>query len=182
MPDILTCGVCQKHFPLAEIVRFIQHKVQLCNKENNCLGPLLYEGDSGEEDNNHPANLVLPKKEPEEKEEETKCPPIKEEQVSSSSIIKMALSAKDATVNTNENSHGEKKNFCYFFIFSKEFLWDINGESKIVTFTWRIWKSWEGVIAIFYLKSGNLIKKKKKKKKCFLKIKIGTAVSDIVLP
>nr|CAI5839804.1 unnamed protein product [Callosobruchus analis] len=32
--DILTCGVCQKHFALADIVRFIQHKVGSCNKEN----------------------------------------------------------------------------------------------------------------------------------------------------
>lgn len=120
VPDILTCGVCQKNFPLAEIVRFIQHKVQLCNKENNCLGSLLYDGDSGEEDNIHPANLVLPKKEPpEDKDEEVKCPPVKEEQVSSSSIIKMALSAKDATVNTNENSHGEKTSFTLLQAFLK---------------------------------------------------------------
>lgn len=33
-PDSLTCGVCRKEFPLAEIVRFIQHKVHACNKEN----------------------------------------------------------------------------------------------------------------------------------------------------
>ena len=33
-PDSLTCGVCRKEFPLAEIVRFIQHKVLSCNKEN----------------------------------------------------------------------------------------------------------------------------------------------------
>lgn len=43
--DTLTCGVCQKDFPLADIVRFIQHKVQSCNKEN-CL---LF-GDSDSED------------------------------------------------------------------------------------------------------------------------------------
>lgn len=99
VPDILTCGVCQKHFPLADIVRFIQHKVQLCNKENNnCLGSLLY--DDSEEDT-HPSSAVLSKKEEDRQEE--KCP-VKEEQVSSSSIIKMALSAKDATVNTNEEN------------------------------------------------------------------------------
>ena len=33
-PDSLTCGVCRKEFPLGEIVRFIQHKVLSCNKEN----------------------------------------------------------------------------------------------------------------------------------------------------
>lgn len=35
--DILTCGVCQKPFALADIVRFIQHKIQACNadKENH---------------------------------------------------------------------------------------------------------------------------------------------------
>lgn len=32
--DILTCGVCQKPFALSDIVRFIQHKVTACNKEN----------------------------------------------------------------------------------------------------------------------------------------------------
>ncbi|XP_030759019.1 B-cell lymphoma/leukemia 11B isoform X3 [Sitophilus oryzae] len=32
--DILTCGICQKHFALSDIVRFIQHKIQTCNKEN----------------------------------------------------------------------------------------------------------------------------------------------------
>ncbi|XP_066245442.1 B-cell lymphoma/leukemia 11A isoform X2 [Euwallacea similis] len=32
--DILTCGVCQKPFALSDIVRFIQHKIQTCNKEN----------------------------------------------------------------------------------------------------------------------------------------------------
>ncbi|KAL5277163.1 BCL11A family protein [Megaselia abdita] len=42
--DILTCGSCQKHFALSEIVRFIQHKIQQCNKENygQCMsqGPI----------------------------------------------------------------------------------------------------------------------------------------------
>uniref|UniRef100_A0A1B0BKD6 BCL-11A-like CCHC zinc finger domain-containing protein n=1 Tax=Glossina palpalis gambiensis TaxID=67801 RepID=A0A1B0BKD6_9MUSC len=32
--DILTCGMCQKAFALADIVKFIQHKVLQCNKEN----------------------------------------------------------------------------------------------------------------------------------------------------
>ncbi|EDW63006.2 uncharacterized protein Dvir_GJ14846 [Drosophila virilis] len=32
--DILTCGACQKTFALSDIVRFIQHKVLQCNKEN----------------------------------------------------------------------------------------------------------------------------------------------------
>ncbi|KAG5872806.1 hypothetical protein JTB14_038181 [Gonioctena quinquepunctata] len=32
--DILTCGVCEKSFVLSDIVRFIQHKVSSCNKEN----------------------------------------------------------------------------------------------------------------------------------------------------
>lgn len=32
--DILTCGLCQKTFALADIVKFIQHKVLQCNKEN----------------------------------------------------------------------------------------------------------------------------------------------------
>lgn len=32
--DILTCGSCEKTFALADIVKFIQHKVLQCNKEN----------------------------------------------------------------------------------------------------------------------------------------------------
>ncbi|XP_054729055.1 B-cell lymphoma/leukemia 11B isoform X1 [Anastrepha obliqua] len=32
--DMLTCGSCQKTFALSDIVRFIQHKVLQCNKEN----------------------------------------------------------------------------------------------------------------------------------------------------
>ncbi|KAK5643663.1 hypothetical protein RI129_007508 [Pyrocoelia pectoralis] len=36
--DILTCGVCQKPFALSDIVRFIQHKVVSCNKENFSTG------------------------------------------------------------------------------------------------------------------------------------------------
>lgn len=32
--DILTCGSCQKTFSLSDIVKFIQHKVLQCNKEN----------------------------------------------------------------------------------------------------------------------------------------------------
>ena len=30
----MTCGVCQTEFPLQEIVKFVQHKVLTCNKEN----------------------------------------------------------------------------------------------------------------------------------------------------
>jgi hypothetical protein len=32
--DVLTCGFCQKNFLLSDIVKFIQHKVLACNKEN----------------------------------------------------------------------------------------------------------------------------------------------------
>ncbi|KAM7350576.1 BCL11 transcription factor chronophage isoform 2-T2 [Cochliomyia hominivorax] len=32
--DMLTCGTCQKVFALSDIVKFIQHKVLQCNKEN----------------------------------------------------------------------------------------------------------------------------------------------------
>ena len=35
--DILTCGSCQKPFPLGDIVKFIQHKILICNKENYSL-------------------------------------------------------------------------------------------------------------------------------------------------
>lgn len=37
LQDILTCGVCQKDFALSDIVKFIQHKVHACNKENYFL-------------------------------------------------------------------------------------------------------------------------------------------------
>ncbi|XP_013773270.1 B-cell lymphoma/leukemia 11A-like [Limulus polyphemus] len=52
LQDILTCGVCQKDFALSDILKFIQHKVRSCNKEN-CL---LYDerndisGEENEED------------------------------------------------------------------------------------------------------------------------------------
>ncbi|GLV31229.1 uncharacterized protein CBL_10961 [Carabus blaptoides fortunei] len=36
--DILTCGSCQKPFALSDIVRFIQHKIVSCNKENFASG------------------------------------------------------------------------------------------------------------------------------------------------
>lgn len=32
--DFITCGDCQREFVLSDIVRFIQHKVNRCNKEN----------------------------------------------------------------------------------------------------------------------------------------------------
>ncbi|XP_022242404.1 B-cell lymphoma/leukemia 11A-like [Limulus polyphemus] len=34
LQDVLTCGVCQEDFALSDIVKFIQHKVHNCNKEN----------------------------------------------------------------------------------------------------------------------------------------------------
>ncbi|GIY51227.1 hypothetical protein CEXT_261251 [Caerostris extrusa] len=37
LQDTLTCGSCQKVFVLSEIVKFIQHKVHSCNKENNFI-------------------------------------------------------------------------------------------------------------------------------------------------
>ncbi|XP_058115854.1 B-cell lymphoma/leukemia 11A [Anopheles ziemanni] len=43
--DILTCGSCQKTFALSDIVRFIQHKVLQCNKEN--YGQCFTQGSSG---------------------------------------------------------------------------------------------------------------------------------------
>ena len=32
--DFVTCGDCQREFNLCDIVKFIQHKVNRCNKEN----------------------------------------------------------------------------------------------------------------------------------------------------
>lgn len=49
--DVLTCGACQKAFALGDIVKFIQHKVLACNKENygcNESGP--NNGESGDSD------------------------------------------------------------------------------------------------------------------------------------
>lgn len=48
--DILTCGVCQKPFALSDIVRFIQHKVASCNKENFASGH-CFQGADRERDN-----------------------------------------------------------------------------------------------------------------------------------
>uniref|UniRef100_A0A1B6DX31 C2H2-type domain-containing protein n=1 Tax=Clastoptera arizonana TaxID=38151 RepID=A0A1B6DX31_9HEMI len=46
--DTLTCGVCQKPFALGDIVKFIQHKVLACNKENySCIeGAVVDSADS----------------------------------------------------------------------------------------------------------------------------------------
>lgn len=48
--DILTCGTCQKPFALSDIVRFIQHKVTSCNKENfgHCFTPTDRDKDNDE--------------------------------------------------------------------------------------------------------------------------------------
>lgn len=56
--DLLTCGVCQREFALSDIVKFIQHKVHSCNKEN-CL---LYDGDDGgpdDYDSDHRGDVPL---------------------------------------------------------------------------------------------------------------------------
>lgn len=60
--DTLTCGVCSKDFALADIVKFIQHKVLTCNKENFCKDKSGEEAEAatnengtsdGESNNNH---------------------------------------------------------------------------------------------------------------------------------
>ncbi|XP_044728209.1 B-cell lymphoma/leukemia 11A [Chrysoperla carnea] len=50
LQDILTCGVCQKPFALSDIVRFIQHKVVSCNKENYVQGGGFHQGGAPERD------------------------------------------------------------------------------------------------------------------------------------
>lgn len=45
--DVLTCGVCQKDFLLADILRFIQHKVHNCQAPT---APCGQEAPSGEQD------------------------------------------------------------------------------------------------------------------------------------
>lgn len=42
--DILTCGSCHKPFALSDIVKFIEHKVLQCNKENygQCFSQGMY--------------------------------------------------------------------------------------------------------------------------------------------
>ena len=45
--DTLTCGVCRKDFALADIVKFIQHKVLTCNKENYQCGRTAENGAAG---------------------------------------------------------------------------------------------------------------------------------------
>lgn len=48
--DVLTCGACQKTFALGDIVKFIQHKVLACNKENYCSEPGNNNVESGDSD------------------------------------------------------------------------------------------------------------------------------------
>ncbi len=43
--DFITCGDCQHEFKLCDIVKFIQHKVNGCNKEN--VDPFNEHNDSG---------------------------------------------------------------------------------------------------------------------------------------
>ena len=45
--DVLTCGVCQKDFLLADILRFIQHKVHNCQAPS---APCGQDAASGEQD------------------------------------------------------------------------------------------------------------------------------------
>ena len=57
--DTLTCGVCQKDFALADIVKFIQHKVLTCNKENHpckSKGASAAANESDGESNNNSAD------------------------------------------------------------------------------------------------------------------------------
>ncbi|CAG9865481.1 unnamed protein product [Phyllotreta striolata] len=60
--DILTCGVCKKPFALSDIVRFIQHKITSCNKENfgQCYGNS--EKDRDEDDGNLPLSTINTKR------------------------------------------------------------------------------------------------------------------------
>ncbi|KAF8764904.1 B-cell lymphoma/leukemia 11A like protein [Argiope bruennichi] len=99
--DILTCGVCRKDFPLADIVRFIQHKVQLCNKEN-CLN--IYE-DS--EDSLDPAVLAATAIKSEEVDTQNE-----DSLVSSSSLLRKNLTAKDTSANTNGNNLEPRSYVC----------------------------------------------------------------------
>uniref|UniRef100_A0A6B2E5B8 Putative c2h2-type zn-finger protein n=1 Tax=Phlebotomus kandelakii TaxID=1109342 RepID=A0A6B2E5B8_9DIPT len=59
LQDILTCGSCQKTFALSDIVRFIQHKVNQCNKENygQCFSQGGTPGDR-DADDGRPLSLV----------------------------------------------------------------------------------------------------------------------------
>ena len=51
--DLLTCGNCQREFLLSEILKFIQHKVTRCNKEN--VQPFDEHGGSDIDDNSQSA-------------------------------------------------------------------------------------------------------------------------------
>jgi len=59
--DYLTCGECQKDFLLSDIVKFIQHKINRCNKEN--VDPFddndLYEGDDDDDDSSVVSNSFI---------------------------------------------------------------------------------------------------------------------------
>ncbi|XP_054711264.1 B-cell lymphoma/leukemia 11A-like [Uloborus diversus] len=100
--DILTCGVCKKTFPLSEIVRFIQHKVQSCNKEN-CIG-IFEDSEDSQED---PAVLAAPTI----KKENSDSVLAEETLVSSSSLVKKTLIAKDTSAATVNGSALEPQSY-----------------------------------------------------------------------
>ena len=52
--DLLTCVDCHKEFPLSDIVKFIEHKVSRCNKEN--IQPFNSEDDHRRDNNNKEAD------------------------------------------------------------------------------------------------------------------------------
>uniref|UniRef100_A0A336LNI0 CSON005640 protein n=1 Tax=Culicoides sonorensis TaxID=179676 RepID=A0A336LNI0_CULSO len=57
MQDILICGSCQTKFTLADIVKFIQHKVLHCNKEN--YGHCYQQGESTDRGPNDDQSIGL---------------------------------------------------------------------------------------------------------------------------
>ena len=56
--DYLTCGECNHLFPLNDIVKFIQHKINRCNKENVDPFEEEYEGDE-DDDESVASNSVI---------------------------------------------------------------------------------------------------------------------------
>ena len=58
--DTLTCGVCRKDFQLADIVKFIQHKVLTCNKENYQCGGSSENGAAGGDNTPAAASAPVP--------------------------------------------------------------------------------------------------------------------------
>lgn len=62
--DMLTCGACKRVFALADIVRFIQHKVAACDKDTSSFAHCYATGGSSDRDPDEGARPAVPARRP----------------------------------------------------------------------------------------------------------------------